>query len=78
MSSHNGFRWARKPEPFDVLKRRVDDLLYLGTVDKIMNALAYEFGADRKLPARSFIRDRLDRRNNPKPYGGKQAEGWEL
>lgn len=78
MSSHNGFRWARKPEPFEEIKRRVDALRYLGSVEKIMNALAYEFGADRKLPSRTYIQERINQRNNVKPYGGKQAEGWEL
>lgn len=77
MNSHNGFRWARKPEPFDEIKRRVDALLYLGTADKIIAALAYEYGQDRKLPSRAFIQDKLNQRNNRKPYGGRMAEGCE-
>lgn len=78
MSSANGFRWARRPEPFDTIKRRVDDLLYLGTASKIMNALAYEFGQDRKLPSRAYIQDKLNLRNAQRPYGGKMASGCEL
>lgn len=70
-------RWAYRPAPIDEVKRRVDGLLYLGTVEKIMAALAYQYGADRKLPSRAFIQDKLNHRNNRKPYGGRMAEGCE-
>jgi hypothetical protein len=60
------------------VKRRVDHLLYLKTADKILTALANEYGADRQLPSRAFIQDKLNQHNAPRrPYGGRQAEGCE-
>jgi hypothetical protein len=51
------------------IRRHAGTLLYLGSADKIMAALANEYGTERSLPSRRSIQEMLDAR---KAYFAKQ------
>jgi len=54
--------WMKRRAKMVDIRRHAKSLLYLGSVDKIMAALANEYGSDRPLPAAKVIRDMLAER----------------
>ncbi len=56
------FKANYRPAPSHEIKAHARSLAYLGTVDKIMAALANEYGSDRPLPSRAYIQEVLERR----------------
>ena len=59
MSSH---LWAYRPVPLQEIRRHVSRLTHLGTPERVLAYLAYEYGPDRTMPSVAFIRSEIDRR----------------
>lgn len=47
---------------FDEIRAQAKRLAYLGSPDKVLAALANEFGADRKMPSRATIQNIIETR----------------
>jgi hypothetical protein len=56
---------AYRPAPWHEIKHRARQFAYLNDPDKIMVALANEYGADRRMPSRAWIESVVAERNKP-------------
>ncbi len=65
-------RTPYRPTPFVMIKAAVPRFAYLRTTDKVLAALANEFGADRPMPSRAYIQSVLDRYHS-KPFRREYA-----
>ena len=52
-----------KPASSNAISAQAKRLAYLGSPDKVLAALANEFGADRKMPSRASIQRLIECRN---------------
>lgn len=61
-----------KPASSNAIRAQAMRLAYLGSPDKVLAALANEFGADRKMPSRAAIQNLIDMRK-PSWTGSESA-----